>query len=591
MFETLRIKTMKRFIPPPKMELASWIEKSIRLPDTVTATPGAVKLWPYQKGIAAALSDPTVERVTVQKSVRIGYSFLLTSFLLSHAANDPCNAILVLPTEADCRDWAISDLDPTIESSPSLRGLMSEEADPNGRSTILSRRFSGGSLRILAARSPRNLRRMTARIVAFDETSAFEKTSEGDPVQLGIRRSLTFANRKILMGSTPVYSDDAIITSYLASDQRIFEIPCPSCGAFHAPKWENIVWEPNRPETAAFKCPHCGDLIEEKHKVQMVEAGQWRATQPFTGHAGFKINALTSTLKNASWAKIVEEFLDSKDSPDKLQTVVNTLFGEPWSNATDELDDSALEKKAELFSLEAIPEDVVCITAGTDLQDNRAETTFMGHARDGAQFILGHVVTWGSPQDDSMWQELDGLFRQEFDHPHGGKLRVDAALIDSGDGEHTSKCYEFTRTRLNRRIFSSKGMAGNRPTITRSAVKNVTLIIVGVDGIKGNLYGNITAGKKIRFSNSLESRFYTELASERRVLKYYKGQPMRMWQRKSGMRAECLDSTVYAIAAKSLVNLNYDVRAAELKQEALPKIGLIPGQVFKSKWLEQRPRN
>jgi phage terminase large subunit GpA-like protein len=584
--EALRQKTLRRFTPPQKTDLATWVEKTLRLPDTVSATPGAVKLWPYQRGIAAALSDPNVERVTVQKSVRIGYSFLLTSFLLSHAQNDPCSQLLILPADADCRDFVTSELEPTMDSSPALRGLMSEEADPNGRSTMLSRRFSGGSLRILAARSPRNLRRMTARIVAFDETSAFERTKEGDPIQLGIRRSLSFANRKILMGSTPVYADDAIITSYLASDQRIFEIPCPECGAFHAPVWADIVWNRGQPDTAALKCPHCTAVIAEKFKAQMVEAGQWRATKPFTGHAGFKINALTSTLKNASWAKIAEEFLESKDDASKLQVVVNTLFGEPWSNATDELDDSALEKKAQPFSLEAIPEDVICITSGTDLQDDRAETTLVGWAKDGTQYVLGHVVIYGSPQDDSMWQELDGLLKLEYDHPLGGKIRVDAAIIDSGDGEHTSKCYEFTRTRLHRRIFSGKGMAGNRPTVTRSKAKNITLIIIGVDGIKSNLYGNITAGKKIHFSNTLESRFYTELASERRILKYYKGQPSRMWQRKSGMRAECLDSTVYATAARSLVTINYDSRIAELKREPLAPMGMKPGAVFKSNWLQ-----
>jgi phage terminase large subunit GpA-like protein len=385
-----------------------------------------------------------------------------------------------------------------------------------------------------------------------------------------------------------VYSDDAVIKNYLASDRRIFEIPCASCGAFHAPSWADIVWDTGQPQTAAYKCPHCFELIEERFKASMVEQGVWRATAPFTGHAGFKINVLTSTLHNARWSKIVEEFLASKDDASLLQVFFNTLLAEPFSNATDELDENQIAKKAESFSLDAIPDDVISITSGTDLGDTYADTVFVGHTKDGAQYVLGQVVTHGSPQDESFWQEIDGLLRREYDHPLGGKMRLDASIIDSGDGEHTSKCYDYTRPRLHRRVFSGKGMSGNRPTATRSHVKQTTLIVIGVDGIKATLYGNIAAGKKIKFSNTLEARYYEELASERRVLKYYKGQPSRQWIRKSGMRAESLDATVYGICARSLVTLNFDTRASELKLEPTP---VKQATVFRSDWIDRLKHN
>ena len=52
--------------------LPTWIEANVRLPAGVTAEPGPIKLHPYQRGIAAAIEDPRVERVTVLKSARIG---------------------------------------------------------------------------------------------------------------------------------------------------------------------------------------------------------------------------------------------------------------------------------------------------------------------------------------------------------------------------------------------------------------------------------------------------------------------------------------------------------------------------------------
>jgi phage terminase large subunit GpA-like protein len=44
---------------------------------------------------------------------------------------------------------------------------------------------------------------------------------------------LTFANRKILIGSTPTFeSSSVVLARYRQSDQRVFEVPCPECGAF-----------------------------------------------------------------------------------------------------------------------------------------------------------------------------------------------------------------------------------------------------------------------------------------------------------------------------------------------------------------------
>jgi phage terminase large subunit GpA-like protein len=52
--------------------LSDWIEGNIKLPEGVSALPGAVRLWPYQREIADAIGDPEIERVTLVKPVRVG---------------------------------------------------------------------------------------------------------------------------------------------------------------------------------------------------------------------------------------------------------------------------------------------------------------------------------------------------------------------------------------------------------------------------------------------------------------------------------------------------------------------------------------
>ena len=189
--EETRRRAMRALIPPPKLSLPEWIEEHLRLPEGLSALPGRVRLWPYQVGIAEAISDAAIERVTVVKSVRIGYTTLLTAALASYVANEPSPILMLLPTEADCRDFTVSDLEPTFEATPVLRGLLSGDSDEAGRSTLLSRRFAGGSLKIVAAKAPRNLRRHTVRILMIDECDAMEATAEGNPLTLAERRTLS----------------------------------------------------------------------------------------------------------------------------------------------------------------------------------------------------------------------------------------------------------------------------------------------------------------------------------------------------------------------------------------------------------------
>lgn len=557
--------------PPPRLSLGEWMEAQMRLPEGVSALPGRVTLWPYQRGIADAISDPLVERVTLVKPVRVGFTTLLTGALASYVANEPSPILALLPTEADARDYVVSDLEPIFDATPALRGLISGDADGAGRSTLLSRRFPGGSLKIVAAKSPRNLRRHNVRILLIDEADAMEPSAEGSPITLAERRTLSFANRKIILGSTPTLLDTSnVLRSYAQSDARVFEVPCPDCGAFTEIQWRHIEWEPDKPQTAAFRCPHCESLIAETHKAGMVEAGAWRATRPeIEGHAGFRLNALVSTLANASWGKLAAEFIAAKAHPDQLQTFVNTILAEGWREAAEEIDEAALAARRERFGLDALPPDVLVLTAGVDVQRDRLEIVILGHGKTDF-FVLAQHVIWGSPHEDHTWAELDDFLRGQWPHPGGGTLRLDAVAIDAGDGETMDPVMSFCRPRFARRIVAIKGAPGARPSIKASETKGSRLFILGVDGLKATLASHLSRGRTVRFSDSLEDRFFEELASERRLVRYKRGAPVRVWERIAGRRAESLDCMVYALAVRPLVGVDLNRRETEVSTKAAP---------------------
>lgn len=572
--DEVRRRALAALVPPPRLPLSDWIEANVRVPAGVSALPGPVRLWPFQGGIADAIGDPAIERVTLVKPVRVGFTTLLTGAIAAYVANDPAPILALLPTEADARDYVVSDVEPIFDASPALAGLLSGATDEGGRNTLLSRRYPGGSIKFVAAKSPRNLRRHTARVLVIDEADAMQVGAEGSPIALAEKRTLSFADRKIVIGSTPTLAETSnVLRSYAASDRRVFEVPCPDCGEHAEILWQHIRWDEGQPETAAFACPHCGSLVDERHKPAMVAAGRWRATAPeVIGHAGFRLNALVSLLPNASWGKLAAEFLGAKDDPANLQVFVNTVLAEGWSATTDDVDETAVAARAEPFGLNSIPVEVLAITAGVDVQDDRLEVTFAGWTRDDAALVLGHSIVFGSPGEDATLAELDELLRTRWRHPLGGVIGIDAAAIDSGDGDWTDRVYSFAFPRASRRVLAVKGMAGGRPALvmSRSKVQGGRLWIVGVDGIKAAIMDRLSSGRGLRFSADLEPVFFEQLTSERRIVRYVRGQPSARWERKPGARAEALDCLVYAFAARRSFPFNADAREAALRGAAPP---------------------
>ena len=586
----LRADTLGVLRPPPRLRLSEWMESTLKLPDTVSAIPGPVRLFPYQREIADALTDPALERVTLVKSVRLGFTTLLSGLIAHHAANDPAQVLALLPTEADCRRYVVDDLEPLFAASPKVAGLLTADAaEGGGRNTLLARRYPGGSLKVVPGRAPRNLRSHNVRVLLVDEADGIEVTAEGDPVLLAERRTLSFPDRKIIIGSTPTFeATSVVLRKYGESDRRIYEVPCPRCGQFTEILWSMIRWPESSPEKAAFVCPHCDRTVEERHKADMVDAGRWRATAPeVQGHAGFRLNALISPLANARWGLLAKEFIAAKRSgPDLLQPFVNTILAQGWREDAEEMDESDLAARVEPFGLDAIPAEVLFVTLGVDVQPDRLECTFLGWTAEGVPLVLGHSVIYGDVQADTTWAELDDALKTTWPHPNGGTLRVDCALVDSGDGNTTERVTAFCKPRRHLRVWGCKGDDGNRPPVAASKTRGTSLFIVGVDTIKAQLLARVAA-RTIRFSASLEPVWFEQFTAERRRTRYTHGRPVRFFERVPGRRAEALDCVVYAVAARGLVQADPARRAEELASAAAPKPAGPPGGVIRSAWMDR----
>ncbi len=582
-FTRLRTETLAALRPPPKLRLSEWAEANVRLPSSLSATPGPMRLWPQQREILDVIGDDTTERVSILKSARVGATQAMVAALGHFVQNDPAPVISLVPSEEDARTFMVSNVEPVFQESPALRQALTQDKT---RDTLLHRRYPGGSLMVLSARAPRNLRARTARVVFMDEVDGYEVDlrGEGDPIDLAIRRTATYGNRKIVLASTPLAEETSrIIRTFNLSDRRVYELPCPGCGDFAEVKWSDIQWPKDRPEDAYWATPCCGTVVEDRQKPALVEAGRWRATRPnVEGHAGFQLTALTSCLPTTTWGQLAREFVEAKrGGPTTLQVFVNTILGEAWRGEGEDLDPAALTALQRPHNLESIPDDVLWITGGADVQGDRVELTLAGWTAEGDCRVLSHEVVFGQPLADQTWVEVDQLLTRHWVHPRGGIIRVDAAVIDSGNW--SDQVYAFTRPRTSRRVIAGKGISGfGKPYLAWGASRKTRLALLGVDSIKLHLHQRVQTGESITFSDRLGTDYLDQIAAEKLVTKYLRGHPTRQWVKVSGRRNEALDTLAYATAARTLIGQPVEAREGELTGK--PKAGL--SAVARSQWLE-----
>ena len=104
------------------------------------------------------------------------------------------NAYHVQPTLEDAEGYSAEEIAPMLRDTQFLRGLVKEATAKDGSNKILAKMFKGGILTLVGANSPRGFRRVSRRVVQFDEIDGYPPTagSEGDQIKLGKMRSLYY---------------------------------------------------------------------------------------------------------------------------------------------------------------------------------------------------------------------------------------------------------------------------------------------------------------------------------------------------------------------------------------------------------------
>lgn len=533
-----------------------------------------------------AVTDPTVRMITVMKSARVGYTKLLDHMVGYYIHQDPAPMLIVQPKESDARDYSSTEIAPMLRDTPVLAEIAGDLSARSSNQRVDKRVFrNGASIAFVGANSPAGFRRITARIVAFDEVDGYPSQgagNEGDQIALGTKRSETFWNRKIILGSTPtVQGISRIEKSWEASDQRRYYISCPHCGHKQTLKWENFKWDKDEaghhlPETAHFRCEENGCRIEEKDKLKMINGGEWVAEKPSKGHAGFHVWAAYSLFPNAAWRFLVEEWLRVHKDPMQKKTFVNLVLGLPHQEVVDVADPDVLKSRCEPYNYETLPSDVRLVTFGADTQDDRIEVTFVGWGANGESWVARHEVINGDTSKPLVWDEFDKLIGEPCYTDEGRPLVAQAGCIDSA-GHRSEMVYKFCRDRKRRRIYAIIGRGNPNITAPRmiwpktaSRTKNSgdKPYIIGVDTAKDDLSSRLAIApslveptpRSVHFpAVGLSADYFAQLTAEHAVTKQVGAKISRSWvQKTSGARNEAWDCLVYALAARMSLPIKLD---------------------------------
>ena len=540
-----------------------------------------------------AITDPKIEQITVMKSARVGYSKILNHVAAFHIHQDPCPIMIVQPTIEDAQGYSKEEIAPMLRDTPCLKGVVSEAKSKDGANTILQKQFPGGSLSLVGANSPRGFRRVSRRVVLFDEIDGYPPSAgtEGDQIKLGIRRTEYYWNRKIVAGSTPTVKDfSRVERMFLQADQRRYFCPCPDCGHMQYLKWANIKWRDDDPSTASYACEGCGVWIPHTKKRWMVERGEWRSTAPGNGkHVSFHIWAAYSYSPNASWPTLVEEFLDSKNDAEQLKTFVNVVLGETWEDEyASKVGADALSERAakEEYKKGNVPSEALLLTIGCDCQDDRLSLSVWGWGREEEGWLIDRIKLYGDPSRKEVWKQLDEVIQAPYPGDGDRKMKPMVVAIDSG-GHHTAEVYQYARERQSLGVIAIKGMAQkNKPPIGKASKvdlnaqgktlkKGAQVFPVGSDTVKSLLFGRLKHNDPgpgyLHFYPTVESDYFEELTAEKQVMRFRNGFPERVWTKKSSARNEALDELVYAYAALNRVYQIKDRRTLWDQMEREPE--------------------
>jgi phage terminase large subunit GpA-like protein len=576
-------KLIKMVAPPPQMTVSEWADKFRFIPSEYGAEPGKwdTSRAPYQREIMDAFTAKGVHKVVAMIAAQLGKSEILFNVLGRFIHLDPCPILMVQPSLGDSEDWSKERLTPTINETPVLAERIHESKSRDSNNTILKKIFPGGYLAMVGANAPSGLAKRSIRVLVFDEVDRFEKSAgtEGDPVDLGIKRTSNFWNYIIGLFSTPTDLLSRIFSEYMLGTQEEWRHKCPNCGELYWVTIWNMRYDYEefevdgkksyRVDAVYWRCPDCGKEFTEQ---QMKAAKQQYITlnPNITEVRSFHVNSFASPW--LSWCKIIGEYLVAKDKPEQLKTFVNTRLAELYKPTGEIKNMDALLRRRETYEAE-LSAGVLLLTAAVDTQDNRFEYEIAGWGRGEERWGIKKGVILGKPDQKATWDLLDIQLERIYRFANGKGLCVARTFIDSG-GHYTDDVYQYCSKNMHKQRFAIKGhQLFGVPLIYKlgkaDGYPNLPLLLLGVNDGKQYILQRLAEVKApgpcfMHFPNDdargYDVLYFKGLLSEQLEDAIVKGRVVKVWKNiAEDRRNEPLDMQIYNLACMRSISPDWSV--------------------------------
>jgi len=541
-------------------------------------------------------ANSPIERVVAMKGAQLGFTEAGNNWCAYVIHQAPGPMMMVQPTVEMAKRLSKQRLEPLITDSPALRALVRNPRSRDSGNTILSKEFPGGILICTGANSAVGLRSMAARYLFLDEVDGYlgDVEGEGDPVNLAIARTRTFARRKIFLCSTPkITGMSRIEAAFEESDKRYYFVPCPVCREFQSLKFAQLRWPKGKWDDAVYACEHCGQEIRHHQKEALLAGGQWRATAAGDGRtAGFHLSSLYSPVGWFSWAEAAQQFEQAQKNSSLLQVFVNTVLGETWTLLGEAPEWQRLYDRREDYPMGRIPPGGLFLTAGADVQRDRIELEVVAWGRGKESWSIDYRVLEGDTSHLPVWQKLTEVLNETFPTASGLQCPISQLAVDSGFA--TMEVYQWARTQIGTRVMVIKGDARAPALLGQAAAPDVGPLglklrqglrvwPVNSGMAKEELYRWLRQDKPTDEELAMGSgyppgychfpkyseEYFKQLTAEQLVTKYVKGYRRHEWQ-KMRERNDALDVRSYARAAAGRVGMDrfQEVHWADLERRA-----------------------
>lgn len=566
--------------PPPELTVSQWADNYRKLSQEASSEPGQwnTNRAPYQREIMDAVNDAGCEEVIIMSSAQVGKTELLLNVIGYYIDYDPSPILCLQPTLEMAQTFSKDRLAPMLRDTPVLRGKVKDARARDSGNTILHKTFPGGHITMAGANSAAGLASRPIKIVLMDEIDRYPASAgtEGNPIKLAEKRTTTFWNRKKIKVSTPtIKGRSQIENEFLSSSMEEWNVPCPCCGKYQPYEWGRIHFN-----DVTMECKFCGERLKEMEWKE--NPGKWIAAKDNKKKRGFHLNEMASPWKH--WDEIIAEFKEAnrelKEHGDvgKMKVWINTTLGETWEEKGEAADEDVLLKRRERYTAD-LPDGVLLVTAGVDVQDDRFEVEITGWGKGYESWGILYRKIPGDMEKEETWDKLERFLDMELYFENKNSLLIACTCIDTG-GHFTTQAYKFLKKmeKKQKRIFGIKGMGGEGiPLVNKISTNNiekVKIFLLGVDSGKEILMTRLKTVDEgpgychfpINADRGYDETYIKGLSSEQRVIHFKEGRPVLKWVKKSGARNEPLDLRNYSTAAAEILRPDWDVLEKKIKQ-------------------------